>query len=150
MFHSVPGFRSFRIRALLITIALSLVLPSIAASSDLEVANAWASLPEPWENSSAYFIIQNKSSKVRTIVGASGSCCDWIEILRAVVKDGVMDSEKLDKMEIPAGGAVAFVPRGLSLNLVGLESLAAGETVAFELEFADGEKLEIKATGRAN
>ena len=59
-----------------------------------------------------------------------------------------MDSEKLDRMDIPAGGAVAFVPRGLYLNLVGLESLAAGETIAIELEFADGEKLEIEAVGR--
>jgi copper(I)-binding protein len=52
-------------------------------------------------------------------------------------------------MEIPAGGAVAFVPRGLSLSLVGLPTLAAGDSVPIELEFADGEKLEIEAVARA-
>ena len=141
-------FRSIVRTRLLLSLPLILLLPIAAGASDLKVANAWASLPEPWENSSAYFVIQSKSSKTRTLVGASCSGCEYIEILRAVLKDGVMDSEKLDRMDIPAGGAVAFVPRGLYLNLVGLESLAAGETIAIELEFADGEKLEIEAVGR--
>ena len=136
-----------RIPFLLSLLAL-LLLPIAATASDLVVANAWVSVPQPWENSSAYFVIQNNGAKPMTIVGASSSRCDWIEILRAVLKDGVMDSEKLDQMEIPAGGAVAFVPRGLSLNLVGLGSLTAGESVTIELEFADGEKLEIEAVGR--
>ncbi len=141
-------FRSLARTAFLLSLLALLLLPTAASASDLKVVNAWATLPESWENSSAYFVIQSKSSKTRTIVGVSGSCCDFIEILRAVLKDGAMDSEKLDKMDIPAGGAVAFVPRGLYLNLAGLESLEAGETVTIELEFADGEKLEFDAVGR--
>jgi copper(I)-binding protein len=125
-----------------------LLLPAAATASDLEIANAWATLPEAWENSSVYFVIQSKSKKTRTLVGASGSCCDFIEIRRAVLKDGAMDSEKQDKIEIPAGGAVAFMPRGLYLNLAGLETLAVGEAVTIELEFADGGKLEFDAIGR--
>ena len=134
---------------LLLLIAI-LFFPGTSAATDLKVANAWASLPEAWENASAYFVIQNKGKKVRTIVGARCEGCDYVEILRAVLKDGAMDSEKLEKMEIPAGGSVAFVPRGLSLHLVGLSSLEAGETLKIELEFADGEKLEIEAVGREN
>ena len=133
--------------ALLSLLAL-LLLPATATASDLVIANAWASLPEAWENSSVYFVIQSKSKKTRTILGVSGSCCDFIEILRAVLKDGAMDSEKQDKIDIPAGGAVAFVPRGLYLNLAGLESLDVGETVTIQLEFVDGEKLELDSVGR--
>jgi copper(I)-binding protein len=132
----------------LLSLLALLLLPAAATAGDLKIANAWATLPEAWENSSAYFVIQSKTSKTRTLVGASGSCCDFIEIRRAVLKDGAMDSEKLDKIEIPAGGAVAFVPRGLYLNLVGLETLAVGESVTIELEFADGGKLEFDAIGR--
>jgi copper(I)-binding protein len=140
--------RSFARSTALLSLLALLLLPTTATASDLVIANAWASLPEAWENSSVYFVIQSKSKKTRTIVGASGSCCDFIEILRAVLKDGAMDSEKQDKIDIPAGGAVAFVPRGLYLNLAGLESLEVGETVTIELEFADGEKLEFDAVGR--
>jgi hypothetical protein len=141
-------FRSLARTPLFILLLVLIVIPATASASDLKVVNAWASLPEAWENSSVYFVIQSKSKETRTIVGASGACCDFIEILRAVLKDGVMDSEKLEKMDIPPGGAVAFVPRGLYLNLAGLESLEAGETVTIELEFADGEKLEFDAVGR--
>ena len=140
--------RSVSQSSLLLALPLFLLLPIAAVASDLAVSNAWATIPEPYENSSAYFVIQNKGGKLRTIVAASCPACDWIEIHRAVLKNGMMDSEKLEKMEIPAGGAVAFVPRGLSLNLVGVEKLAVGETVPIELEFADGEKLKIEAVGR--
>jgi copper(I)-binding protein len=141
--------RSIARSSLFFALPMLLLIPVTATASDLVVANAWATIPAPHENPSAYFVIQNKGAKPRTIVGASSSRCDWIEIQRAVVKDGVMDSEKLEKMEIPAGGAVAFVPRGLSLSLVGLAALAAGDPVPIELEFADGEKLEIEAVARA-
>jgi copper(I)-binding protein len=141
-------FRRIARYALLPSLLALLLLPAAATASDLEIANAWATLPEAWENSSVYFVIQSKSKKTRTLVGASGSCCDFIEIRRAVLKDGAMDSEKQDKIEIPAGGAVAFVPRGLYLNLAGLETLAVGEAVTIELEFADGGKLEFDAIGR--
>jgi copper(I)-binding protein len=141
-------FRRIARYTLLPSLLALLLLPAAATASDLEIANAWATLPEAWENSSVYFVIQSKSKKTRTLVGASGSCCDFIEIRRAVLKDGAMDSEKQDKIEIPAGGAVAFVPRGLYLNLAGLETLAVGEAVTIELEFADGGKLEFDAIGR--
>ena len=141
-------FRRIARYTLLPSLLALLLLPAAATASDLEIANAWATLPEAWENSSVYFVIQSKSKKTRTLVGASGSCCDFIEIRRAVLKDGAMDSEKQDKIEIPAGGAVAFVPRGLSLNLAGLETLAVGEALTIELEFADGGKLEFDAIGR--
>jgi copper(I)-binding protein len=141
--------RSIARSSLFFALPMLLLIPVTATASDLVVANAWTTIPAPHENPSAYFVIQNKGAKPRTIVGASSSRCDWIEIQRAVVKDGVMDSEKLEKMEIPAGGAVAFVPRGLSLSLVGLPTLAAGDSVPIELEFADGEKLEIEAVARA-
>ena len=141
-------FRSITHNPLSLVFIALLFLPTAAAATDLKVANAWASLPQSWENASAYFVIQNNSDKARTIVGASCEKCDYVEILRAVFKDGAMGSEKLEKMEIPAGGAGAFVPRGLSLNLVGLAALAAGEKLEVELEFKDGEKLVIEAVGR--
>ncbi len=60
----------------------------------------------------------------------------------------MMGSEKMDEMQIPAGGAVAFVPRGLFMSLIGLGSLEVGAKLPIELEFKNGEKLEIEATVR--
>ena len=48
-------------------------------------------------------------------------------------------------MPIPAGGDVAFVPRGLFLRMMSPKSLEAGGKVDIVLEFDDGEKVPFKA-----
>jgi len=142
------GKSPFTIVGLLLCAGLFLVVANPAAASDLKVANARATVPDPYENATAYFIIQNKGSEPRTIVGGTCTGCDWVEIHRAVLKNGMMDSEKVDEMTVPAGGAVAFVPRGLSLELVGLEKIADGEKVKIELELKSGEKVEFEAVAK--
>jgi hypothetical protein len=132
--------------ALLVSLALAATVVAHADEpSEIRVANPKVIVPESWENATAYLVLQNKGKTARKIVGGSCSGCDGVEIRRAVFRDGRMESEKLDEMEIPAGGAVAFVPRGLSLSLVGLNEVEEGATVAFEIEFADGEKLPVEA-----
>lgn len=146
----MPGStsRSRLARRVLRLAALLVLLPVSASAGDLVVANASVRVPEPYENATAYLVIQNKGNHPRKIVGGTCGGCDWIEIRRAVFKDGMMDSQKLDEMEIPAGGAVAFVPRGLSLSLIGLGTLEAGQTVTIELEFENGEKLTVEAVAK--
>lgn len=136
------ALRSFALAALWV----GFLLPTSASASDLKVANAWVSIPASYENPSAYFLIQNRDSKVRTIIGGRCEGCNWIEIRRVVFKDGVMGSEKMEAMEIPAGGAVAFIPRGLFISLIGLGSIERGARLPIELEFKNGERLEIEAT----
>ncbi len=127
---------------------LFLLFPMSVSASDLKVAKPWVNLPILDEPAPAYFMIQNRGSKPRKLVGGSSPRCEKIEIHRAVVEDGVMTSQVLEEWEIPAGGAVAFMPRGLSLSLIGANDLSEGETIAIELEFADGEKLPIEAVVR--
>jgi copper(I)-binding protein len=129
-----------------LSFSVVLGLPLAVSANDFKIANAWVSLPAPYENPSAYLIIQNRDSKIRTITGGGCAGCDWIEIRRVAVNDGVMGSEKLETMAIPAGGAVAFVPRGLYLSLVGLSGLEAGSQLPIELEFANGEKITVEAS----
>jgi len=127
---------------------LLLLVPVSAGASDLKVAKPWVNMPIVDEPAPAYFVIQNRGDKPRKLVGGSSPRCEKIEIHRAVVKDGAMTSEALDEFDIPAGGAVAFVPRGLSLMLVGSRDLTEGETIPIELEFANGERLGIEALVR--
>jgi copper(I)-binding protein len=139
-------FRRTICAALLVSLAIAAAVVAHADEpSEIRVANPKVIVPESWENATAYLVLQNKGKTARKIVGGRCSGCDGIEIRRAVFRDGRMESEKLEEMEIPAGGAVAFVPRGLSLSLVGLNEVEEGATVAFELEFADGEKLPVEA-----
>jgi len=136
------------LRLTLFAMILASLLATPVLASDLKIANAWVSQPIYKEDPPGYFVIQNRGSEARTIVGATSPRCESISIRRAVVKDGQMASEGLDEMQVPAGGAVAFAPRGLFLRLMSPEKLEVDETVPIELEFADGEKLAFEATVR--
>ncbi len=138
-------FRSITSASVLVSLVL---FAASATASDLKVANAWVNMPIFDEPAPGYFVIQNRGDKPRKLVGGSSPRCEKIEIHRAVVKDGAMTSQALDEWDIPAGGAVAFKPRGLFLMLVGSKDLSEGEKIQIELEFADGEKLGIEAVVR--
>jgi copper(I)-binding protein len=126
-------------------LVMLLLAPLSVRASDLQVGNPWVSLPILDEAPAVYFAIANRRDAARRIVGASSPRCERIEIHRAAVQDGVMGSVELEEMEIRAGGAVAFAPRGLFLKMIESEPLEEGETVPIELELEDGEKLAFEA-----
>jgi copper(I)-binding protein len=136
-------------RTILLSFALSLAisLPALAASdSELKVANGWISLPIFDEDPSAYFVLQSKSKKTRTIVAATSPKSEGVSIRRTAVIDGQWGSAAMPEgMPVPAGGAVAFLPRGLFLRLMSAEPMAVGDSIKIVLEFADGEKLPFEA-----
>jgi copper(I)-binding protein len=126
--------------------SILLVLLTVpAAATDLMAVNGRVTLPIADEDPSLYFAIQNRGKKARRIVGGSCAGCDAVEIRRATLQDGVMVPQSLPEWEIPAGGSVAFAPRGLSIGLIGLTGLSEGAAVEVELEFADGEKVVLDA-----
>ena len=129
---------------LMTLLASLLAMPALA--SDIKVANGWVSQPIYDESPPAYFLIRNRGSETRTIVSATSPKCESITIRRVVFKDGQMTSEALKEMQIPAGGDVDFIPRGLFLRLESPEKLDVDEIVPIVLEFADGEKVSFEAT----
>jgi copper(I)-binding protein len=135
-------------RLMLIAILFASLLASPAFASDLKIANGWVDQPIYKEAPPAYFVIQNRGSESRTIVAATSPRCESISIRRATIEEGQMSSVAMKEMQVPAGGAVAFVPRGLFLMLIEPEEFEVGETVPIELEFADGEKVTFDAIVR--
>jgi copper(I)-binding protein len=135
--------RALRVAALA---ALALAIASPALASDLSVANGRIPLPMPGEDPPVYLVVQSRSQETRTIVGARSERAGSVEIRRTSVVDGQWDSEAMPEgMPVPAGGAVAFAPRGLFLRLVGVGKLEAGEKVTIVLELDGGEELAFEA-----
>ena len=111
------------------------------------IANGWISAPILDEDPPLYFVVQNKGSEVRTITGVAGECCVKGTIERAVVREGRMASETMAEMQIPAGGAVAFAPRGLfvSLRREPGTKFAEDDRISLTLELASGERVPFEA-----
>ena len=123
-----------------------------AEESELRVFNGRVSLPVGGEDPTAYFVLRNGSATPRTIVGASCECAERVSLRRTAVNEqGQWSSEGMPSgMPVPAGGDVAFVPRGLFLRLMSARALREGETVEIVLEFADGEKVPFAAAVSAD
>lgn len=127
------------------TLCILVLLGIPASASDLMAVNGRVTHPIADEDPSLYFAIQNRGKKARRIIGGRCAGCEAVEIRRATLQDGMMIPKRLPEWEIPAGGAVAFAPRGLSIGLIGLTGLSVGTTISVELEFADGEKIVLDA-----
>lgn len=123
-----------------------------ADESEIRVFKGRVTLPIGGEDPTAYFVLRNGSAATRTIVGASCDCAEDVSLRRtAVNEEGQWSSEGMPGgMPVPAGGDVAFVPRGLFLRLMSARDLTEGETVEIVLEFANGEKVPFPATVTAD
>lgn len=122
--------------------------PAAAAPSELMVANAWIDPADDGSEGSAYFVIQNRGQTTRTLVAARSTRCERVSIQRVVVDEGVVTSAELSSLDVPAGGAVAFVPRGLFLQLECSEPLESEESVPITLELAGGGSVSFEAEQR--
>ena len=126
---------------------LTLLVAAAASASDIKVFKGRITRPIGGESPSVYFVLRNGSAETRTITGASCECAESMSVRRtAVTEDGQWGSVGMPEgMPIPAGGDVAFVPRGLFLRMMSPKSLEAGGKVDVVLEFDDGEKVPFKA-----
>lgn len=132
---------------LLLTVVCLLAAAAAAAASDITVYNGKVTPAVGREAPRVYFVLRNGSAETRTIVGASCECAASVAIRRTAINDeGQWSSVSMpDGMPIPAGGDVAFAPRGLFLRLTSPRALAAGEKVELVLEFANGEEVPFEA-----
>lgn len=125
-----------------------LLLAGAAVASDLKIANVRVTVVEPWDDPAAYLVIQSGAAEVRTLVGVSSPRSESMEIHIFAPGQNRLNYNVLEKMEIPAGGAVAFAPRGLYLSFVEAEEWKAGETVPIVFEFDNGEKITVDAVAQ--
>lgn len=137
-----PSFPAF-------AIAFFAAIPlALAADEDFPIRNPWISLPIYDEAPRIYFAIQNPTPKARRLVAATSPRCGSIALRIATFEGGTEGSKALTDIAIPAGGAVAFAPRGYFLEMIGSEPLTESQRVPIELELDDGTKVRIEAEVR--
>ncbi|MDF2180325.1 copper chaperone PCu(A)C [Aliiglaciecola sp. CAU 1673] len=131
-----------RILALILLSGLSFF--SYAAT---KVEGAWVRLLPPGvTNTAGYLTIHNDSDTDKVLVAASALVVDRVELHEHVLEQGMMKMTQRQRVDIPAGQRVSFQPGGLHLMMFGLKApLKAKQLVQIQLEFADGERIEVDA-----
>lgn len=120
---------------------------AIAAEDGLTVSSAWVRMAPPvLKTHGGYFTIANKSHHPQELVKASSANYEVVEMHMSRVVDGVATMQRLESIEIPAGGKIEFKPGGMHLMLLGAKKpLEPGAMVPIKLGFRDGSELAIEA-----
>lgn len=103
----------------------------------------------PMVNTAGYMLLRNTGSEPDFLIAASADFAEVVELHTMVMQDSVMKMDKVERIEIPAGGEVALQPGGLHVMFLGVnQELKAGGTTSFTLTFEKGGSVTLEAPVR--
>lgn len=125
--------------------AMLLTAVNLASAQSISVEDAQIRQPMPGRTVTAgYLTLQNNTASEQQLIGASSASFARAELHQHSHRDGMMRMEQVDKITLPANGAVTLAPGGLHLMLFDpVSPLQAGESVLLTLIFAGGEQVAV-------
>jgi copper(I)-binding protein len=129
------------------------VVPALTwaeTAGPLVVQNPWIRKPPPGlETAAVYFTLKNVSKRAVFVVGITSPLATSAMIHETSLIEGQSRMRMKERVNVPAGGEVAFAPEGLHVMLSGLSKpLEVGDKVPLTLELDHGGSIEFVATVR--
>jgi periplasmic copper chaperone A len=145
-----------------------------SGSTGIKITDPWArTSPMVSGAGAAYMVIENTGSAADAVTGGSSDIATAVEVHETVVMGtaapmespamggdmaspaasdggmatggGMMGMQKVDRLEIPAGGSVELKPGGYHVMLIGLtRELKAGEEITVTLNFEKAGDVTVK------
>ncbi len=124
------------------TLAL-LVSVAMAEGSEVKVSGAWIRALPSGLPAGGYFTLHNGGQKALTLTGASSAACGMLMLHKSDNMGGMMHMEDVAKVDVPAGGTVAFAPGGYHLMCMDpSKDIKPGGNVKVTLSFSDGSSID--------
>ena len=145
---TVRSLRMIR-RPFLALLVLLIAACGERASDPPEVVAARIMVPPPGAPMAAgYFALKNPGREALQLVGVRSASFESVEMHETVEENGVSRMRALARVEVPAGGQVAFEPGGKHLMLMGPklgDTPPAELPLTLELQSHDGEHTTLEA-----
>lgn len=144
----VSGIHMKRLAVLFFCMMLSVG----ARAADLNVSEAWIRVLPGGAPAGGYFVLRNGARQPVVLVGARSAAFGHVMMHQTAEEGGVSRMLPVERVEVPAGGKVAFAPGGYHLMLMQpTRKVAAGDRIQVTLELAGGQKLttEFQVRGPA-
>lgn len=93
----------------------------------------------------AYLVLRNPTDRADTLVLVESAAADTVEIHVTSEAGGVARMRPVPFVPVPAGGEAVLEPGGYHLMLIGVPSLAVGDTVVLRLRLRSGRALDVTA-----
>lgn len=119
---------------------------------DLTISDPWSrALPPNAPAGAAYFTVTNQGQAQDRLVGAASDVAGKAELHTHVKSGEMMRMQKVDAVDIPAGGEATFAPGGNHVMLIGLKRpLKDGEQFPLTLEFEKAGKVQVEVPVRVD
>ena len=126
---------------------LTWLLTAGSAWAVTTIEGAWVRMPPPVVDTAAgYLVLKNSGEQSVTVVSVECDAAAEPEFHSMQMHDGMVHMQKMEKVEVPAGGSIEFAPGGDHLMLKGLtKELKAGDRVTLQIGFSDGESVTVQA-----
>lgn len=112
-----------------------------AWAADLNVSDAWIRILHGGAPAGGYFLLHNDGKQPVVLVGARSAAFGHVMMHKTAEERGVSRMLPVERVEVPAGGKVAFAPGSYHLMLMQpTRKVAAGHRIQVTLEFAGGQK----------
>ncbi len=140
---------SLRSRALRLTLgAAALIASSMPAhAGDIAIEHAWSpTVASAARTRAVYMVIRNIGEAPRRIIGAKVDGFAMAHLHMSAVTDGVATMSRLDALDVPPRGSVAFAPG--ALHVMAMKPLSPpppGAALSVTIEFANGELFTVEA-----
>ena len=126
---------------------------SLQAQAQTQVHDAWVRATVPGQPATGAFMHLTSSTDAR-LVGVASPVAKMVQIHQSNMKGDVMNMQKVDAVELPAGKTVVFDTEGYHVMLMGLNAqVKEGDQVPLTLTVEDAsgstENLEVMAPARA-
>ena len=114
------------------------------AAAAVDVARPWSRPAVAGATGAGFMTLTNRGKAMDALVAAESPAARRVEIHQSRMAGGVASMRKVERLAIPAGGAVTFAPGGYHLMFVGLaQPLRSGQTLPATLTFASGAKVKV-------
>lgn len=124
--------------------------PTTGTAAAVTVTGAWVRAGQQGMMSAAYFTVANAGGSADAVTGVTTNVGMASLHKTSTDSSGMTGMSPVEKVEVPAGGSVAFEPGGFHVMLMGLsKELKAGDTVELVVSFAGGAQVTVNAEVRA-
>ena len=115
--------------------------PAIQAS--VMVTDAWFRALPGGLPAGGYFTLKNIGTRDIAVTGAKSDACGMLMLHQSSDKGGMSSMAMVSKVEVPAGGSVAFAPAGFHL-MCDTPKMKIGAKVPVVLTLSDGTSVAVQ------
>ena len=124
-----------------------LLMSGAANAAPVDITDAWFRALPGKLPAGGYFTAQNNTRRDIAITGASSDACGMLMIHQSSNKGGMSGMDMVDKVNVPAGGQVAFAPGGYHLMCTDpTPKMKIGARVPVLLSLSDGSAVAVAFT----